>query len=117
MVYGLVAQIGRQTGAYLIPKLFKTFQRMDVTYHARMYGKSAGKGVRHGRDLGAAVGTTLSLGSSGDDLDGVPTQRTTPPSGKKYQAHRGQYNRRPVRTYNNCTCDRNRRKSKFRKYY
>ncbi len=99
----VVAKIVRETGIYLIPKVFKAFQRYDVKVFRGLYGKSAGRGVRHGRDIGAAVGSSLSLGSSGDDLDrhAVPQEEYGHPSGTKSQTYRR-------RNYNNNRYSKNR---------
>ncbi len=105
----VIAKIVRETGLYLVPKIFKAFQKYDVKIHRGLYGKSGGMGVRHGRDAGAAVGSLLSLGSNGDDLDGVQPSGSPYETGKKYQTRGGRKVRRSVRARDYCPSDRDSR--------
>ncbi len=114
MVYGQIARIAAQgaraAGIYLIPRAVKTFTKYDKAIFRGLYGKSAGRGVRHGRDIGAAVGGLMAT-QRGDDLDGV-SQGVQYSSRAKPQAYRGRgYKRRSSRT-KYCPGDRKRYKSR-----
>ncbi len=111
----VIGQIVRQTGAYLVPKLFKAFHKYDVRIHRGLYGQAGGRGVRHGRDLGAAIGGSLSLGQ-GDDLDSS-TQRPPFTPGKKPKTYRGRADGRNKYNRNYCPPGGNRGSFKPRKYY
>ncbi len=115
MVYGQIARIAaegaRAAGIYVIPRAIKTFTKYDKKIFRNLYGQSGGRGVRHGRDIGAAVGG-LMASQTGDSLDGVPKSPSYPP-GKRgetrrrysngYGNGRGKYNTR------NCVCGRPRK--------
>ncbi len=72
MVYGQIARIAfegaRALSRYSGPKIVRAFTKYDKKIFRNLYGQSGGRGVRHGRDIGAAVGGLLALGP-GDDLD------------------------------------------------
>ena len=117
MVYGVASRIAeraiRSTGIYLVKRYSKAFTKYDKRIFKGLYGESGGRGVRHGRDLGAVVGG-LMASQGKDDLDGG-TRITTPPSkfpqarrryGNKYGASRRKYD----------PCDRRGRQSKFSKF-
>ncbi len=96
MVYGAISRIAaqgiRSAGIYLIPRAVKTFTKYDKAIFRGLYGKSGGRGVRHGRDIGAAVGGILALGQ-GDDLDGKKGFQQQYSSRSKPKARRGRANK------------------------
>ncbi len=95
MVYGIIGQVVRQTGIYLIPKVFRAFNRYDKSLYRQVFGATRGRALRHGRDAGLAIGGSLKGTLGRDDLDGIPQ---SPPvtSRQKYQAR----SRRSNRGYN-----------------
>ncbi len=96
MVVGkIVRYVVDRTGAKLIPGAYKAFRQYDVRITNQLFGKSGGKGFRHGRDLGLIASEFI-----GDDLDEFPTQRDEPKysSRSKYKTY-SRYKRR-----NNCRC-------------
>ncbi len=92
MVIGIVGQIAN-VGIRYASRYFKELHRYDVKIHKGLYGATAGRGVRHGRDAGIFISQYF---KSGDDLDEyaepVPPG-TKYPSGKFRKAHR-RYQRR-----------------------
>jgi len=54
-----------------VPRIFKEIHRQDVRIHKSLYGAAGGRGVRHGRDLAAAVGGLLK-NDGGDGVDDAP---------------------------------------------
>ncbi len=101
MVVGKIVYEGIRFGARYFPKTIYQIKRADVRIHKSLYGASAGKGVRHGRDIGS-IGAGIYQGTrQGDDLDGeVYEPRNGAPSNRynktrnRYQRYRA--NRRPV---------------------
>ncbi len=86
-------------GTRYFPNTIRAVQRADVRFHGKYYGKSAGRGIRHGRDIGAAAGG-LYQQYSGDDLDNSPyVPGLKPPAYKqhqtrsRYQRNRYKYNK------------------------
>ncbi len=67
----------RQTGKYLTQ-----LHKYDVSIHKGLYGASAGRGVRHGRDAGIFVSQYI----KGDDLDGEDEPSTGIPPYKQSKA-------------------------------
>ncbi len=108
MVYGIVSRIAakaiRSSGIYLIERYTKTFTRYDKALFGRLYGKSGGRGVRHGRDIGAAVGGLMAV-QKGDDLDGqkIQPKYSSRPKSKAYRRRGVKYN---PRRRNYCPSDR-----------
>ncbi len=120
MVYGAVSRIAaqgiRSAGIYLIPRVVKTFTKYDKAIFRNLYGKSGGRGVRHGRDIGAAVGGLLALGQ-GDDLDNGVSQREQYSSRSKPKARGRRSNKYNISRSNYCADYRGKRKSSnFRRY-
>ncbi len=120
MVYGAVSRIAaqgiRSAGIYLIPRVVKTFTKYDKAIFRNLYGKSGGRGVRHGRDIGAAVGGLLALGQ-GDDLDNGVSQREQYSSRSKPKARSGRANKYYSRGADCRPYYRGKRKSSnFRRY-
>ncbi len=87
-----------RTGAYLVPRAYKAFRQYDVRLTNQLFGKSGGKGFRHGRDAGLILSDFL----GGDDLDrhAVQPPFNGTPSNRNYQTRNryvGRSNpRRPV---------------------
>ncbi len=77
MVYGQIARIAAQgvraAGIHILPRAVKTFTKYDKKIFRSLYGQSGGRGVRHGRDIGAAVGG-LMASQGKDELDGKTFQ-------------------------------------------
>ncbi len=120
MVYGQIARIAAQgaraAGIYLIPRAVKTFTKYDKAIFRGLYGQSGGRGVRHGRDIGAAVGGLMAT-QRGDDLE-VGSQNVGQYSSRpKPQAYRGRGFKRGTRSSNYYSRCRVRPSSKFRKRY
>ncbi len=112
MVYGQIARAAfegiRAISRYSGPKVVRAFTKYDKKIFRNLYGQSGGRGVRHGRDIGAAVGGLLALGP-GDDLDNGSRVQPKYSSRSKPKARRG-------RGYSNryghpkyCSCNRIRR--------
>ncbi len=126
MVYGQIARIAaegaRAAGVYIIPRAIKTFTKYDKKIFRNLYGKSGGRGVRHGRDIGAAVGGLMAF-QTGDDLDGFPKGPGYTPS-KRRETYSGYGNRggygRGKYGSRNCVCGRPRKfksnPGSYRKY-
>ncbi len=91
MVYGLIGQgiarVATRAGLRTGTRIFKEFGRYDRSLHQSVFGRSGGRGFRHGRDAGLAI----SGFARGDELDAPQTQ-LNPPS-KQYQA-RSRYGKR-----------------------
>ncbi len=112
MVYGQIARIAfegaRALSRYSGPKIVRAFTKYDKKIFRNLYGQSGGRGVRHGRDIGAAAGGLLALGK-GDDLDNgssfQPQYSSRPKSKARYR--RGYRNRYGYSKY--CPGDRVRR--------
>jgi len=90
MVVGIVSnvagQILRRGLTQIVPKYVKEFGKFDVRFHSQIFGKTGGRGFRHGRDAGLAIGSTASQQGSG--LDPIPFQPgTQATSRKKPQAY------------------------------
>jgi len=100
----VIAQIINQ-GVRFGTRYFKQLHKLDVSIHKGLYGASAGRGVRHGRDIG--IFSSQLIQESGDEgLDAVPFQpgsRTRYQTRSKYQTYR-----RDERPRNTCRCKRNR---------
>ncbi len=96
----------RTTGAKLIPAGYRAFRKYDIQTTNALFGKSGGKGFRHGRDLGLILGEYI-----GDDDVDVVQKQTSPPSkaSSKYKTYSG-YKRRGER----CRCKYDRRSSRRR---
>ncbi len=102
----------RTTGAKLLSEGYKAFRKYDVRVTNQLFGKSGGKGFRHGRDLGLILGEYV-----GDDVDdyAVPPYEPVPPSRQVSKTRSGykrgsdrrnskynrcyNYSRRPGRNY------------------
>ncbi len=75
------------TGAGLIPKGYRAYRKFDVKSTNLAFGRSGGKGFRHGRDVGLIIGGQY---LSGDDLDDAPVQpRIGTPSYQQSKTRRG----------------------------
>ena len=102
MVYGVASRIAekavRSSGIYLIERGVKLFTKYDKQIFRNLYGKSGGRGVRHGRDIGSVVGGLYqSSRTGGDELSG-PSNQFQPPSRQQYKTRSGYGNkRRPSR--------------------
>ena len=91
----------RTTGAKLIPAGYRAFRKYDIQTTNALFGKSGGKGFRHGRDLGLILGEYV----GDDDLEDAtvsPGSRSS--SRPKYKTYRG-YKRRDNRR---CRCNNRR---------
>ncbi len=83
-VHGRILRyVVERTGAKLIPAGYRAFRRYDVRITNQLFGKSGGKGFRHGRDVGLIIGGEYLNGA--DDLDAPSIQQ--PPSYKRPQAY------------------------------
>ncbi len=69
MVLGTIVKEGIRFGARYFPKTIQALKRTDVRIHKSLYGASGGRGVRHGRDIGATIGGLYSGFTQGDDLE------------------------------------------------
>ncbi len=93
----------RSSGAGLIPKGYRAYRKFDVQSTTKAFGRSGGKGYRHGRDLGLILGGEYLSG--GDDLDEFSEPPSTgTPSYKQPQA------------YNRYKRSGNRRSAKYNRY-
>ncbi len=116
MVVGAVGsvagQVLRQGLTRLLPKYVKEFGKFDVRFHRGIFGKAGGRGFRHGRDAGLAIGSTI--GSQGSGLDPAPYQPRDSPS-KFPQARGGRSYKRSGRRRSQCY-PRDKRSYKSRSY-
>jgi len=103
MVLGRVLRYAiDRSGAYLIPRAYQAFRKYDVQTTNRLFGKSGGKGFRHGRDLGLILGEYV-----GDDLDESASGPESTSS--KFRQARYRYKRSSSRSRNKrdrCICYR-----------
>jgi len=111
VVYPLVGEVVRRTGAYLIPRAFKAFNRYDVAFHKGLFGKAGGRGWRHGRDAGLAVSSQIEQFRKGDIDSAVPYEpwKSGKASNKFQQARNRRANKRRNRCNNYNTSRRRRR--------
>ncbi len=87
-IHGQVIRYGLRAGLKYFPKTLQAVKRADVAIHKSLYGASAGRGVRHGRDIGTLVASGI-IGFSGDDLDEFSEREDVrSPPRKKLQAYR-----------------------------
>ncbi len=103
MVAPLVGQIAsgiiRRAVRPVVQKYFKDFGRYDRQLHQRLFGRSGGRGFRHGRDAGLAGGSLFRTeGDSG--LDARPFQPGYTP--RKFNETRGR--RKFDRRTRRCRC-------------
>ncbi len=110
MVYGIASRVAaraiRETGAYLIPKAFKAFNKYDKALYRQVFGATRGKAIRHGRDAGLAIGGSLG-GYGGDPLD-APSSSPPPssPFSKAYHRFGKRSGARGSRKYTKrCRCN------------
>ncbi len=110
MVYGIAAKIIRETGAYLIPRAVRTFNKYDKTLYAQVFGRTRGRGIRHGRDAGLAIG-----GSIRSSMENAEIQPRTLPPPRKQSETRGRYrNQRGYKRGKYCPpCGRRRQSNSF----
>ncbi len=93
VVRKVISKIVSETGAYLIPRAYKAFRRYDVRITNQLFGKSGGKGFRHGRDIGLTGVTELFTGENELD-DGISKKPDVPFTPRpKYQTRNRQYGR------------------------
>ncbi len=118
MVVGIALRVGsriakevagyyKSSGASLIPRGYREVSKFDKRLHSQVFGRSAGRGVRHGRDIGLASSQFL---GSGDDLE-VGSRFQPQYSSRKFdEAHRGyrygRGSRRPRKYRSRCNCRR-----------
>ncbi len=77
----------RTTGAKLLPGAYQAFRKYDVRITNQLFGKSGGKGFRHGRDLGLIAAEFI---SDDGDVDVVQKQTEFKTSSRsKYKTYRG----------------------------
>jgi len=85
----VIGEVIKRTGAYLIPRGFRQFQKYDKQLYRQAFGPTGGRAVRHGRDAGLAIG-----GSLRSTLEiGEVQPRISTPSYKQPQARRGRGNK------------------------
>ncbi len=101
MVINVAIREGIRIATRYFPKTIASIQRADVRIHKSLYGRSGGRGVRHGRDIGAAAGGLYSEYFREDDIGTEFPQPENGPGFKpkarnKYQTRRG-YKRRHKR--------------------
>ncbi len=93
----------RITGYGRVGKYSKAFARYDRQLHGSVFGRSGGRGFRHGRDAGLAVASAAQGYNRGDIGDAVPFQsgrngNTSRTKSKAYRRRRVKC--RPRRTNN-----------------
>jgi len=84
------SQLAQRYGVPAIGSAITTLKRYDVRIHTSLYGRSGGRGVRHGRDIGSAA-AGIYQGSRGDDLDigsRFQPEYSSRPKSKAYRGHR-----------------------------
>ncbi len=109
MVIGQILNLGIRYGSRYLKQLHK----YDVSIHKGLYGATAGRGVRHGRDAGIFISQYI----KGDELDrnGVsPKQpRNGSPASKKYQTYSRRFRNDNRRNEQYCRPNRYRAKSRY----
>ncbi len=112
MVLGVIArgisEVARAYGPGLVKRGLQSFRKYDVKIHRNLYGKSGGRGVRHGRDAGSIIAGLYQGTRRGDDLDPIP-QGLRDPSSTKSQAYSRRSNQRSSGRRVKCSCDHCRR--------
>ena len=83
----------------------RAFTRYDKQIHSRAFGRSGGRGFRHGRDAGLALSGLIS--QSGDDLDRGTVQPGYQAS-SKFKTRGGRSNKYSSSRKKRCTCHRGR---------
>ncbi len=96
VLVGQIIKAGIQVASRYFPRgarYTKDFARFDRQLHGSVFGRSGGRGFRHGRDAGLAI-TGATQGFRGDDLD-APSYRPpiTPGKFKKAYSRRGNVGR------------------------
>ncbi len=116
MVLGVIArgisEVARAYGPGLVKRGLQSFRKYDVKIHRNLYGKSGGRGVRHGRDAGSIIAGLYQGTRRGDDLDPIP-QGLRDPTGSKSQAYSRRSNVGRSGRNKQCSCDRCRRFRSF----
>lgn len=86
----VLREVGRYATRYF-PRTIQAIQRQDVRIHKSLYGASGGRGVRHGRDIGAAAGGIYQqyTGETLDDVLQEPEdgQGISPKASYKYKTY------------------------------
>lgn len=107
-------RVATSGGAGLIPKAVRFGTKYDRSLHKSVFGRSGGRGFRHGRDAGLALSGAI---RDGDQLDNGSLQPLDP-SGKFDKAYRGRSYRRGTRGRNQygarCNCRPKSKSYKFR---
>ncbi len=98
-IVGIGSQVLRQGLTRILPKYVKEFGKFDVRFHRGIFGKAGGRGFRHGRDAGLAIGSTLN--SQGSGLDPTPYQPSYTP--RKQPKARSRYSN-VRRSRRGCKC-------------
>ncbi len=86
-----------RTGAKLIPAAYQAFRKYDVRTTNQLFGKSGGKGFRHGRDLGLIASEFI--GDEDIDLGSPPDEQPS-----RFNKARNRHQRRDQRR--RCVCQR-----------
>jgi len=117
MVIGLVGKVAN-VGIRAASKYFKELHRIDVKVHRGLYGATAGRGVRHGRDAGIFISQYIKGGDDLDDGSEIPEQA---PPGKGVQArdrrqrrYNGRYSKYNRFTRQRCRSDRYIKSGRYR---
>ena len=107
MVIGQIANVGIRAAS----RYFRELHRIDVKIHKGLYGASAGRGVRHGRDAGIFLSQYYN--QAGDDVEvelpESPYVKSPGTKAGKFNKTRGRYQRKRVR----CSPKRNRYNSSY----
>ncbi len=102
MVVGKIIDYGIRYGIRQVMPYYRAYRKFDVGTYRQAFGKSGGKGFRHGRDIGLASSEFL---RGGDDIDVGTSQPSAPPY-KQRQAY-NRYQRNGYRGSNKqhrCVC-------------
>ncbi len=101
VLHGTIIRTGVGIVAKYFPRTIQAIKRQDVRIHKSLYGASGGRGVRHGRDIGAAAGSIYSEFRQENDVEDEFSQ---PENGTGYRPKtrqvgktRGRYARRDNR--------------------
>lgn len=106
MVIGIVGQIAN-VGIRYTSRYLKQLHRYDVAIHKGLYGASAGRGVRHGRDAGIFISQYV---TGGDIEPGEDVPQQPPVTSRKFsKTYRGykRFDSRSKREYDRCRKYRN----------
>ncbi len=87
----IIQKVAGPALGYAVSRGVRAFKKYDVQIHRNLYGRSGGRGVRHGRDAGSIIAGLYQGTRRGDDLDGKEFQPKYS-SRPKSKARRGRSN-------------------------